>query len=124
MADQILKDSLVAELDRSRSQFSRETAHLKDDLAFGRKLRHGVARKPAIWIGGAVLLGLLLSRLPARQKKTVKFKTNGAGEEAAQAGLAAVVLMPTLKFLFSAMQPALTAWVSRQAFGKNRNRRS
>jgi hypothetical protein len=123
MADQFLKKSLVAELDRSRSQFSKETAHLRDDLAFGRKLKHGVARNPAVWIGGAVVLGLLLSRLPPRQKRSVKIKTSRGGEEAAQAGLAAVVILPTLKFLFSAMQPALTAWVSRQAFGRTRNRR-
>jgi hypothetical protein len=123
MADQFLKKSLVAELDRSRSQFSKETAHLRDDLAFGRKLKHGVARNPAVWIGGALVLGLLLSRLPPRQKRSVKIKTSRGGEEAAQAGLAAVVILPTLKFLFSAMQPALTAWVSRQAFGRTRNRR-
>ena len=123
MADEFLKKSLVAELDRSRGQFSRETAHLKDDLAFGRKLKHGVARSPAVWIGGAVLIGFVLSRLPRQRKKTVKMKMGNRGqEEAAHAGLAAVVLLPTLKFLFTSMQPALTAWISRQAFG-NRNRR-
>ena len=120
MADEFLKKSLVAELDRSRSEFSIETAHLKDDLAFGRKLKHGVARRPAVWLGGAILLGLLISRVPSR-KKSVKFKMGGGPQkETAEAGLAAVVLLPTLKFLFNSLQPTLTAWISRQAFGKRR----
>ena len=120
MADEFLKKSLVAELDHSRSEFSTETAHLKDDLAFGRKLKHGVARRPAVWLGGAILLGLLISRVPSR-KKSVKFKMGGGPQkETAEAGLAAVVLLPTLKFLFNSLQPTLTAWISRQAFGKRR----
>ena len=122
MADEFLKKSLIAELDRSRSEFSTETAHLREDLAFGRRLKHNVARSPAVWLGGAVLLGLLLSRVPSRQKK-VKIKTRNGSEETAQAGLAALVVLPTLKFLFSSLQPTLTAWISRQAFG-NRNRRT
>lgn len=121
MADEFLKKSLVAELDRSRAEVSRERTHLKEDLAFGRKLKHSVARHPAVWLGGAVLIGLVLSRLP-RGRKPVKIKTRSGQEETAKAGLAAVVLLPTLKFLFSSMQPALTAWISKRAFGSTRPR--
>ena len=121
MADEFLKKSLTKELERSRAEVSRETAHLKDDLAFGRKLRQGVARSPVVWLGGAVLIGLLLSRLPARQKK-VKIKYGNKGqEETAKAGLAAVILFPTLKFIFSTIQPALLAWLRAKAFGKGRS---
>ena len=120
MADEFLKKSLTAELERSRSDLSRGTVHLKDDLAFGRKLRHGIARSPVVWLGGAVLIGVVLSRLPARQKKVkVKFGNKGQ-EETAKAGLAAVVLLPTLKFIFSSIQPTLMAWIRAQAFGKKR----
>ncbi len=114
MADEFLKQSLIAELDRSRGDVSAQTVHLKEDLAFGKKIRRGVSRSPAVWIGGAVLVGVILSRLPARQKK-VKVKVGSRdSEETAKAGLAAVVLLPTLKFLFSTFQPALMAWVRGQ----------
>src|SRR6188768_3334055 len=108
MADEFLKKSLVAELDRSRSEVTAEASHIREDLAFGRKLKRGMARNPAVWIGGAVLLGLLISRLPRQKKPKVKMKFGSSGqEETAKAGLAAVVLLPTRKFLFNAAQPAL-----------------
>ena len=73
-------------------------------MDFKARIRKNVARNPVAWLGGAVLLGLILSRLPARKAK-VRFKKKGNVDvdTAAKTGL----LMTVAKIAFDVSRPAL-----------------
>ena len=95
MADQSLKETLVNELAVSRAQFGVNKAELRDDLAFGRKLKRQLRQNPVPWFAGAAVLGLLLSKLSPMRRKVVvkppKLRQTKA-EDMGKAGIAVALL--------------------------------
>lgn len=111
MADQGEKVELAARLDSARARLDRNVDALRRDLDVGSHLRHSFHENKAAFIGGATMLGLVLSKLPVRRKKVfVDSKTKGAIKGAEKAG----VLILVLQFLFKTFQPMLTSLISRQ----------
>jgi len=113
MADDERKAELTADLARSRTQLTGNWHGLRHDLNVAARARRAFSRHPAVWIGGAVLLGLLIARLPLRRKKASipRKKAEATVEKVEKAGL----LLVALKFAFNLARPALTAWVTRRA---------
>ena len=74
-------------------------------LDFKSRIRKSVGRNAVAWIGGAVLLGFVLSRLPRRKAKVrVKVPNDGVdGETVAKAGIG----MAVAKMAFDIARPAL-----------------
>jgi len=85
---------------------------LGHDLDVRTRVRRAFARHPAIWIGGAVLLGLFIARLPGRRKKAAPARQT-AEPAIEKAGIAALAL-GALKVVFDLARPALTAWATRR----------
>jgi hypothetical protein len=114
MAEDERKAELTAALARSRTHLTGHWHGLRRDLDFAARARRSFARHPAVWIGGAALLGLFIARLPPRQKKSAppaRKKAESTVEKVEKAGL----LLVALKFAFSVARPALTAWITRRA---------
>src|SRR5277367_5933858 len=114
MAEDERKAELIAELARSRSQITGNWSGLRGDLDIVTRTRQSFSRHPAIWIGGAVLLGLFIARLPPGRKKATpvaRKKAEPTVEKVEKAGL----LLAGLKFAFNLARPALIAWVTRRA---------
>ena len=82
---------------------------LRQDLDVGARIKRGVIRHPAVWFGGATVVGLLLSRIPASRRKVVVKGPAIRHAEAQKAGRAAFVL-GALKIGFSFAKPALLSW--------------
>lgn len=112
MAQDQYKAELIAELARARSRFTRDLAGLRRGLDFPARLKVAVRRNPAVWVGGAALIGLLITRWPGRGKKVV---TPRPGKEApaVTAGKAGL-LLGVLKIAFDLSRPALAKWVGRR----------
>ena len=126
MAEDERKAKLTAELARARTQITGNVRGLRHDLDFPTRARRSFARHPAVWIGGTVLLGLCLARLPLWRKKaatpTRRKKAEPTIEKVEKAGL----LLAGLRFAFNLARPALTAWLTRRAteYFEARNRGS
>ena len=63
------KAALIAELARARAQIGGATNAVRAQLDVGARVQRAVARRRWWWLGGAVLVGVLLAKLPARTKK-------------------------------------------------------
>lgn len=63
------KGSLTDRLDDDRQKMAIQVSELKEDYNVPRRLRRSVQKYPWPWIMGAVLVGFLFSRLPARRKE-------------------------------------------------------
>lgn len=108
------KQELIADLATARTELVGHGQALTRDLDVGAKVKHAVRTHPAGWFGGATLLGLLLSKLPARSKVAIKapaFRRDPTRE----AGKAAF-LLTLLKFAFDLVRPVLTIWVKSRVF--------
>jgi hypothetical protein len=114
MAEVERKKELIAELEHSRAQMGDYVHLLGHDLDFRTRARRAFARHPAVWIGTALILGLVISRLPIRRKKAAadvpRKKVEPTIEKAGVAGLA----LGVLKVAFDIARPALTSWVTRR----------
>jgi hypothetical protein len=98
------KEQLRSELASARSALSSRGIAVGDALDFKARIRKNVARNPVAWLGGAVLVGFILSRLPARKTKVRARKGTVADvDTAAKTGL----LMTVAKIAFDVSRPAL-----------------
>lgn len=110
MADPRLKTELVADLDRARAGLARNCEALRRDLDVGTRLRASFHHNKAAYIGGAGVMGLLLSKLPARRKKIyVDRKSKEGIVKAEKAGLWFILF----EFLFKALRPMLATVVAK-----------
>ena len=63
------KDSLAERLDEDRQQMAIRVSDLKREYNVADRLKESVQKNPWEYIIGGVLIGFLLSRLPARRKE-------------------------------------------------------
>jgi hypothetical protein len=113
MAEDERKAELTAQLARSRNQMTDNVHALGRDLDFASRARRAFKTHPAVWIGGAILIGVFVSRLPfGRKKVTVKAgrKSEATVEKVEKAGL----LLGALKIAFDIAKPTLMGWATRR----------
>jgi len=114
MAEVTRKAELIATLDRSRSQITTNVQALGHDLDFATRARRAFTQHPAVWIGGAIVIGLFISRLPLGRKKVpvarVKTKNEPAMEKAGKAGL----VLGALKIAFDIAKPTIMGWATKR----------
>ena len=98
------KGQLVAEMAAARGSLTRRRAAVRERFDFGAKFRKTLARNAFAGLGGAVLLGGILSRLPARKTK-VQIKRR----DPVDAGTVAKTgpLVTVAKLAFDAARPTL-----------------
>ncbi len=114
MAEDERKAELTALLARSRTQITDNVHALGHDLDFASRARQAFKTHPAVWIGGAILIGLFISRLPFGRKKVTTAprskKAEAAVEKVEKTGLA----LGALKIAFDIAKPTLMGWATRR----------
>lgn len=128
MAEHERKTELTTALARSRVQITGNAHALGRDLDFASRARRAFTTHPAVWIGGAVVIGLFISRLPFGRKKAAPVprgksrKTAETVEKAEKAGL----LLAGLKIAFDIARPTIMGWATRRVaeYFEAGNRRS
>jgi hypothetical protein len=109
------KAALIAQIDRTRSRLTANRRELANDLDFPKKLKSSFVGHRGVWLGGAALFGLIISRLPPRRKKAAprpKAKAT-AKVEAERAGMAGIGLA-LLKIAFNVAKPMLITWATKR----------
>jgi hypothetical protein len=72
MAESVEDKSFLGEkLEEDRQKMAVQVAELKEDYNVVRRIRESVQKNPWPWIIAALLIGFLLSRLPARRKEVL-----------------------------------------------------
>ena len=112
MAEDQRKTELTAELARARARITADFGALRRDLDFPARAKSAVMKHPAAWVGGATLVGVLLSKLPARKKKAVVHR-DGAEAKIVSAGKTGL-LLGALKIAFDLSRPVITKWASQR----------
>ena len=77
MARESEKEALIRRLEASRQQLGVHVAAVRHKLDVPRRVREHVARKPLLWFGGSLGVGLVASRLLRRPRKKTKAKAAG-----------------------------------------------
>jgi len=112
MAENQRKAELTAELNLARSRIAQNFSAFRTDLDVLGRMKKAITKNPAVWAGGAALLGLVFSILPGRRKKAVG-RRKGAEEKVAAAGKAGL-LLGVLKIAFDLSRPVLAKWAGRR----------
>lgn len=120
MADSAKKRELIAKIDRARSKATAFQRELKEDLKIGDRvhevgdqvkseLKDSVDQHRGIWLGGAALVGLLISKIPPRTKVIMGGGSSKKAAEAKKVG-ATGLLVAALGWVFSLVRPMLISW--------------
>ena len=114
MAESEVKIALAADLARARANLGRNFDALRRDLDVPTHIKRSYLSHKAAYISGASVLGLILSKLPARKKKIyIERKSTDSAKEV-KAVEKAGFLIVILQFLFKTFRPAITSFAARQ----------
>ncbi len=113
----------------SRDRLARDLSGLRYELDFPLKFRKSFQRQTVLWIGAAIVVGVVFAVMPARTKKVqVKAKTKDRGEQQKEGILGAGLALGALKLVATMLKPTITAFVAKKmsgyAAGAGSNRRS
>jgi len=110
---------LSQEAAHSRDRLGRDLSGLRYELDFPLKFRKSFQRQTVIWIGAAIVIGVLIVALPARTKKVrVKMpKGKGRGEEEKEGLLGAGLALGVLKLVATMLKPTITQFVAKKMSG-------
>jgi len=102
---------------------------LRYELDFPLKFRKSFQRQTAVWIGAAIVVGVIFAVMPARTKKVrVKAKAKGRGEHEKEGILGAGLALGALKLVATLLKPTITRFVAQKmsayAAGAGTRRRS
>ncbi|MEA3212470.1 MAG: hypothetical protein QOE70_5527 [Chthoniobacter sp.] len=125
MAQESRKSELIFELERARENLAANLHGLRRDFRIVHRVKTGFERYRFVWLGGAIVLGLLLARLPGRKKK-VTVERRGRREKGENAVIKTGLFLGALKFAFDVARPVLTRWLTRRVseYAQSRMRRS
>jgi hypothetical protein len=123
MADDPRKSELIAELARARGELATRANAVRRETDVVARLKSSFKRHGVIWLAGAGVLGLLITRLPRRRKTAEpSWREPAPKTSAVKAGL----LITALKVAFYIARPSLTRWlastVADYAEGRSRRR--
>ena len=106
---------LRQEAAHSRDRLTRDLSGLRYELDFPLKFRKSFQRQTVLWIGAAIVVGVVLAVLPARTKKVrVKMKTKDRGQQQKEGILGAGLALGALKLVATMLKPTITAFVAKK----------
>ena len=109
---------LRQEAAHSRDRLARDLTGLRYELDFPLKFRKSFQRQTVLWIGAAIVVGVVFAVMPARTKKVrVSTKAKSKGEHQKEGILGAGLALGVLKLLATALKPTITAFVAKQMSG-------
>ncbi len=112
------RKELIAELAAARAALTAYATAVRHDLDLGARLKRSFQTNRTAWLGGAAVLGLLLSKVPSTRRKVV---IHAPSAEAGKAGKAGLLLL-ALKFGLNFAKPALLVWVKDRWLGRSAKR--
>ena len=120
---------LRQEAAHSRDRLGRDLSGLRYELDFPLKFRKSFQRQTVLWIGAAIVVGVVFAIMPARTRKVqVKMKTKDKGEQQKEGIIGAGLALGALKLMATMLKPTITAFVSKKmssyAAGVGTQRRS
>jgi len=104
------KAQLIAELDQARSGLAENARGLKGSMNVGSHLRHAIVRQKTLWIGGAVISGWLLTKLPGLRKAPAPKYVYSKAREPDRKGF----LLAALGLAGTVLRPALTRFATQK----------
>jgi len=102
----------------SRDRLGRDLSGLRYELDFPLKFRKSFQRQTVLWIGAAIVVGVVLAVMPARTKKTkVKAAAKSKGEREKEGILGAGLALGALKLVATMLKPTITQYVAKKMSG-------
>lgn len=116
------KGSLIDRLDDDRQKMALQVSELKEDYNVPRRLGGSVQKYPWSWIMGAVLVGFLFSRLPARRKEVYLWADPLQRKPLREAGpsLAQKDKSGATDQIWSLIKPLISAYVGRAVYKRTK----
>jgi hypothetical protein len=109
---------LRQEAAHSRDRLGRDLSGLRYELDFPLKFRKSFQRQTVIWIGAAIVIGVLIVALPPRTKKVrVNLKGKSKGEREKEGILGAGLALGALKLVATILKPTITRYVATKMSG-------
>ena len=108
---------LRQEAAHSRDRLTRDLTGLRYELDFPLKFRKSFQRQTVLWIGAAIVVGVIFAVMPAREKKVYvrgKGKPDGKrkGEEQKKGLIGAGLAMGALRLAATMLKPALMKYAT------------
>jgi hypothetical protein len=109
---------LRQEAAHSRDRLARDLSGLRYELDFPLKFRKSFQRQTVIWIGAAIMMGVIFAVMPARTKK-IRVKAGGKtrGQHEKEGILGAGLALGALKLVATMLKPTITAFVAKKMSG-------
>jgi hypothetical protein len=109
---------LRQEAAHARDRLARDLTGLRYELDFPLKLRKSFQRQTVLWIGAAIVVGVVFAVMPARTKKVkVQARTKGDGQKQKEGILGAGLAIGALKLVATMLKPTITAFVAKKMGG-------
>ena len=109
---------LRQEAAHSRDRLGRDLTGLRYELDFPLKVRKSFQRQTVLWVGAAIVIGVLIAALPPRTKKVqVKARAKSKGEHQKEGILGAGLALGALKLVATMLKPTITAFVAKKMSG-------
>jgi hypothetical protein len=101
----------------SRDRLARDLSGLRYELDFPLKFRKSFQRQTVLWIGAAIVVGVIFAVMPAREKKVYlrgKGKADGKrkGEEQKKGLIGAGLAMGALRLVATLLKPTLMKYAT------------
>ena len=101
----------------SRDRLARDLSGLRYELDFPLKFRKSFQRQTVLWIGAAIVVGVIFAVMPAREKKVYvrgKGKSDGKrkGEEQKKGLIGAGLAMGALRLAATLLKPTLMKYAT------------
>jgi hypothetical protein len=109
---------LRQEAAHSRDRLARDLSGLRYELDFPLKFRKSFQRQTVLWIGAAIVVGVVFAVMPARTKKVrINAKAKSKGEHQKEGILGAGLALGALKLVATMLKPTITAFVAKKMSG-------
>lgn len=110
---------LRQEAAHARDRLGRDLSALRYELDFPLKFRKSFQRHTVLWIGTAIVVGVIIvAALPGRTKKVrVKTKAKSRGEHQKEGILGAGLALGALKLVATMLKPTITRYVAKKMGG-------
>lgn len=109
---------LRQEVAHSRDRLGRDLSGLRYELDFPLKFRKSFQRQTVLWIGAAIVVGVMFAVMPARTKKVrINAKAKSKGEQQNEGILGAGLALGALKLVATMLKPTITAFVAKKMSG-------
>jgi hypothetical protein len=106
------------QIERSREKVARDLAGMRYELDFPRKLRRTFQHNPAVWVGAALAIGLLLALMRARTKKVYVSASGKPVSRREKTLLESGALLGLVKLGMTVVQPMVAAHFAKKGAKK------